>query len=163
MPQKVTLKVDANLYKKIEQAPIEYKMLLDKARDACDNAYAPYSNFFVGAAILLENGEIIIGNNQENAAYPSGLCAERTAVYWVGANYPKECIKLIAVSAKLAGESQFLGVSPCGSCRQALLEYENKQSKSIKMILEHDEGMLVFDTIKDLLPLQFSDLNLKKN
>jgi len=163
MPQKVTLKVDANLYKNKEQAPIEYKMLLDKARDACDNAYAPYSNFFVGAAILLENGKIITGTNQENAAYPSGLCAERTAVYWVGANYPKELIKLIAVSAKHAGGSQFLGVSPCGSCRQALLEYENKQSKPIKMILEHEEGMLVFDAIRDLLPLQFSDQNLKKN
>lgn len=163
MPQKVTLKVVANLYKNKEQVPIEYKMLLDKAREACNNAYAPYSNFFVGAAILLENGEIIIGTNQENAAYPSGLCAERTAVYWVGANYPNEKIKLIAVSAKHAEGNQFLGVSPCGSCRQALLEYENRQSAPIKMILEHKEGMIVFEAITDLLPLQFSDQNLKKN
>ncbi len=162
MPQQIVLRACANLYKNTEQAPEEYTKLLTKAQQACNSAYAPYSNFYVGAALLLENGEIITGTNQENAAYPSGLCAERTAIYWVGANYPNVLIKAIAVSARHAGENNFLGVSPCGSCRQALLEYENKQKKPIKMILEHAEGILVFDCIADLLPLQFSDKNIEK-
>lgn len=162
MPQQIILSACANLYKNTERVPEEYTKLLTKAQQVCDNAYAPYSNFLVGAAVLLENGEVITGTNQENAAYPSGLCAERTAIYWVGANYPNEKIKMIAVSAKHKGGNTFLGVSPCGGCRQALLEYENKQSEPIKMILEHKEGMIVFDAIADLLPLQFSDKNLKK-
>jgi cytidine deaminase len=162
MPQKILLSITANLYKKTAQIPANFEMLMKRARVACDNAYAPYSEFFVGAALLLDNGEIVIGTNQENAAYPSGLCAERTAIYWTGANYKGVKINMIAVSARHGNAQQFLGVSPCGSCRQALLEYENIQQTPIKVLLEHEEGILVFDQVADLLPLQFSKSNLEK-
>lgn len=133
------------------------KNLLLKAREASEKAYAPYSNFFVGAAILLENGAITSGANQENAAYPSGLCAERTAVFWTGANYPNQKILAIAVTAKKGPIGDFVMASPCGACRQSLLEYEIKQKKNIKVILEGNKGkVFILNGIQDLLPIQFT-------
>lgn len=103
--------------------------LLQKAQKAVETAYAPYSNFNVGAAVLLENGKIIIGNNQENAAYPSSLCAERVAIYQASAIYPNVPVKAIAISCKAKGLLVNKPISPCGSCRQAISEYENKFSQ----------------------------------
>lgn len=135
--------------------------LIEKARETCQNAYAPYSNFWVGAAILLENGEVVTGTNQENAAYPSGLCAERTAIYWAGANYPKQKIKAIAITAKKANTDNYLPVTPCGACRQAVSEYENKQGEPIKIILEGKENKVyVIESVGELLPLKFSENSL---
>ena len=100
------------------------KTLFDKAKNSRENAYAPYSNFFVGCALLLENGEIITGSNQENAAYPSGLCAERTAIFWTSANYPNEKIKKIFVIGGPKDGLSSTPIPPCGGCRQSILEYK---------------------------------------
>lgn len=162
MPKKFQISFDVEVFEAGELGSEELA-LIEKARETCKNAYAPYSNFWVGAAILLENGEIITGTNQENAAYPSGLCAERTAIYWVGANYPNQKIKAIAVTAKKADTDNYLPVTPCGSCRQAVSEYENKQDEPIKIILEGKENRVyVIDSIGELLPLKFSEGSLGK-
>jgi cytidine deaminase len=145
-----------------ELAP-EDQNLIAIARNMTDNAYAPYSEFFVGAAILLENGEIVKGSNQENAAYPSGLCAERVAVFSASAIFPGVKIKSIAVSAKTRHHVMDYPVSPCGACRQVLLEYEVKQKDPIRMLLCGVSGkILIIEKTRDLLPLSFtaSDLGI---
>jgi cytidine deaminase len=130
--------------------------LIDKATKACENAYAPYSNFHVGAALLLENGEVITGNNQENAAYPSGLCAERVALFYAGANFPNVPITKIAVVARKKHDDKILPVSPCGSCRQVMVEYEKKQEKALQIILKGaDKSFIIVPFARDLLPLAF--------
>jgi cytidine deaminase len=136
--------------------------LLNQAQKASRTAYAPYSHFHVGAAILLEDGTVVFGSNQENAAYPSGLCAERTAVFAAGANYPNQKIICIAIAAYKADDSVFLPISPCGACRQAVLEYENKQNQSIRMLMQGNNSCVyIVPSITSLLPLQFSKHNLK--
>ncbi len=132
------------------------KRLLEQAVSARKNAYAPYSNFQVGAAVLMENGEVVIGNNQENASYPSGLCAERVAVFQAGALYPGVAILAIAISA--ASENYVLDTpaGPCGNCRQAIMEYEIKQKSPISLLLQGQEGPVYkCSSLKDLLPLGF--------
>lgn len=134
------------------------QVLMKNAITARDNAYAPYSQFKVGAAILLENEEIISGSNQENASYPSGLCAERTAVYYAGAKFPDIKIKSIAVSAKSMKHSVVTPVPPCGACRQALAEYEVKQNSEIEVFFMGESGKVIrANSIKDLLPLIFDN------
>ncbi len=160
MPEKIVFSTTANLYKNENLLPDNGKMLIEKAREACKGAYSPYSNFCVGAALILEDGEVVTGANQENAAYPSGLCAERSAIYWAGANHKGKKIKAIAVTAHRAGEDKFLPVSPCGSCRQAMLEYEHIQEGDIEVLLESDGGVLVFPSVASLLPLQFDKKSL---
>ena len=137
--------------------------LLHKARIAGDQAYAPYSNFHVGAALLLENGIIVSGNNQENVAYPSGLCAERVAMYYAGAQYPNVAIKTIAITCKSAAFHVSEPLSPCGGCRQAMSEYEVRHSSNIRVILMGETGkILIVDSIADLLPFMFKAEELKK-
>jgi cytidine deaminase len=136
--------------------------LLEKAKQACQTAYAPYSNFYVGAAIMLADGTIILGSNQENAAYPSGLCAERTAVFAAGANYPKQQIMTIAVAAYKKDTLGFISVAPCGACRQALLEYEVKQETPIRLIMQSENNKIyISPSISNMLPVQFSIHQLK--
>ncbi|WP_439238508.1 cytidine deaminase [Lonepinella sp. BR2919] len=132
------------------------KKLFDVAKAARKKAYAPYSHFLVGCAMLLENGEIISGNNQENAAYPSGLCAERTAIYWASANYPDQKILKIFVVGAPENEVKNSPVPPCGACRQSILEYETKQAQNIEIYFASISGE-IFKTysIKDLLPFNF--------
>jgi cytidine deaminase len=133
------------------------------SRKMTEKAYAPYSEFFVGAAVLLENGEIITGSNQENGAYPSGLCAERVAVFAASAMFPGIPMKVIAVSAKTARLEMAEPVSPCGACRQVLLEYEMLQKKPIRVLLSKEEGkIIILEKVNDLLPLSFSGNGLKK-
>lgn len=135
--------------------------LLEQARQATARAYAPYSRYSVGAALLLENGTIVTGNNQENAAYPSGLCAERTAFFWAKSQFPDLKILSVAVSAKPSNEENFVGVTPCGSCRQAMLEYELSQNQAIKLFLEGENGTVkLIENVASLLPLCFSSKNL---
>lgn len=130
--------------------------LVNQAINASSKAYAPYSDFKVGAAILLENGNSIIGSNQENAAYPSGLCAERVAAFSAGSEYPTEKIKKIAIAARKENGA-VSPVTPCGACRQVLLEYEIKQNQSIEVLLTGIDGsILVFKSINDLLPVGFN-------
>ena len=128
--------------------------LVALATKCADSAYAPYSNFFVGTALKLDDGTIVKGNNQENAAYPSGLCAERVALFSASANYPNVGIDTIAVYARpTKGETP---VSPCGSCRQVMSEYENKQDRPIRVLLVNDLNVLEFTSSLDLLPLHFT-------
>lgn len=141
----------------------EEKKIMVLARKAAKSAYAPYSNFFVGAALLLENGKIICGNNQENVAFPSGLCAERVAFFSAGAQYPGVPIKAIAITARSDKFSIDKPVTPCGGCRQVMAEYEERYKKNIRVILSGERGKLfVVDSIKALLPLMFSGEGLRK-
>ena len=138
--------------------------LLQKARIAAESAYAPYSNFYVGAALLLEKGHIITGNNQENVAYPSGLCAERVAIYAAGATYPNEHIKTIAVTCKSPAFEVNEPLSPCGACRQAIAEYEMRHKSKIRILLAGEKGKIrMVESISDLLPFMFQAEELKKS
>lgn len=132
------------------------KKLFDAAKKIRDIAYAPYSDFTVGCAVLLENGEIVTGSNQENAAYPSGLCAERTAIFWIGANFPDSKIKkLFVIGAPRAAVSS-VPIPPCGACRQSILEYEAKQKEGIEIYFASLDGEIYKTrSIRDLLPFSF--------
>ncbi|PKP47398.1 MAG: cytidine deaminase [Bacteroidetes bacterium HGW-Bacteroidetes-12] len=138
----------------------ETKLLLAKAEQNLNNAYAPYSTFKVSSAVRLKNGEIILGTNQENAAYPSGICAERVAVFYAGATFPNEIIEEIAIVTETSNETPF---SPCGACRQVLLEYEYKQKQPIKVVLKSGNSKIwCFSSISDLLPFAFDGSSLLK-
>ena len=140
-----------------ELADSEIKMV-EKAHSMCEQAYAPYSHFQVGATLLLSNGEIVSGNNQENIAYPSGLCAERVALFFAGANFPTEKVESIVVVAKGDLVSFDKLLSPCGSCRQVLMESEMRQNKNIRVVLVSQNGRTtVFNSILDLLPFAFGN------
>ena len=141
----------------------EEKNLLSVAKKATKSAYAPYSNFFVGAAILLDDGTIVTGNNQENVAFPSGLCAERVALFTAGAQYPHKRIKTIAVTATTKKFILNKPISPCGDCRQVMAESEDRNQKNIRIILAGETGKVyIVDSVKDLLPLMFSGKGLRK-
>jgi cytidine deaminase len=158
----LTITTNLTVYKSMEDLPKEDFELLKLAKKAVKSAYAPYSQFFVGAAILLENGKISIGNNQENAAYPSGLCAERVAIFHASAKYPNIPIKKIAVS--VASKTQIINepVSPCGGCRQVISEYEMKYDSPISIIMSGETGQIyVSDSIENLLPIMFNKKHLK--
>lgn len=137
------------------------KIGIQQAQNTRLKAYAPYSNFLVGAAILLENNQIVLGNNQENAAYPSGLCAERTALYFTGANYPEQKIKKIYIAAAPRNAYSSNPIPPCGSCRQAIAEYEIKQNLNIEIYFMGNTGKIIkVDSIKNLLPFLFDKNSL---
>lgn len=145
----------------LEECSETEKKLIETAKEATKKAYVPYSEFRVGAAVLLENGEIIAGNNQENAAYPSGLCAERTAVFFANANYPDQRITTIAVAAWHNGQFTSDVITPCGGCRQVLLETENRFKAPMKILMYSNEAVYMIESVKDLLPLSFGDEMLK--
>ena len=145
-----------------EELSADDRRLINEAKLSMNNAYAPYSDFFVGAAILLENGTIVRGNNQENASYPIGLCAERVAIFAAGANYPGVKIKSLAVAARSNRFNVNSPVPPCGACRQAIAEYEHRFDKSIRIIMTGSSGkIIVSESIGNLLPLQFNSDDLK--
>ena len=132
------------------------KKLFDAAKKVRENAYAAYSNFHVGCAILLENGEIVTGSNQENAAYPSGLCAERTTIFWTSANYPNVKMKKLFVIGAPKDAVSSTPIPPCGGCRQAILEYEAKQDEGIEIYFASLDGEIYkTKSIRDLLPFSF--------
>ena len=158
--KEINLTTKITVYHIDECSDIE-KKLIEAAKSATKNAYVPYSGFKVGAAVLLENGEIISGNNQENAAYPSGLCAERTVVFFTNATYPDQKINAIAVAAFHKGKFTKDVITPCGACRQVLLETENRFNSPMKIMMYSEEGVYVLDSIKDILPLSFGDEMLK--
>ena len=140
------------------ELPAEHRMLVDTARKAFTRSYAPYSHFNVGAAILLDNGEIVSGANQENVAYPSGTCAERTACYYAGATYPDAKFCAIAVAARgTDGNEVPTPIAPCGACRQALLEYEKLAGKDVVVLLVGAKEIYQFPSVKSLLPLCFNE------
>ncbi|MDA3865328.1 MAG: cytidine deaminase [Salinivirgaceae bacterium] len=139
-----------------KELPQQDQELVEMAIEAAKKAYAPYSNFNVGASILLDNGTIVTGNNQENAAYPSGLCAERVALFYANANYPENAVKTIAVVAMKNNELVSTEVAPCGSCRQAILETETRFKTPIKMIMGGKAGFNIINNATELLPLSFT-------
>ena len=140
------------------------KELIANAKAAFTTAYAPYSGFLVGASILLDNSEIVNGSNQENVAYPSGLCAERVAMFYAGAKFPDAKIKAIAVSVISKTFKVTDVISPCGACRQVMAEYEDKQAQPIKVILHApNDDVLIANTVQDLLPFMFKSPHLKKH
>jgi cytidine deaminase len=138
------------------------KRLLLAAGQSLKNAYAPYSRFYVGAAVLLENGEVISGNNQENASYPLGLCAERVAIFSAASNYPGVKIKAIAVTASSKEFQINKPVTPCGACRQVIAEYEYRYKNPIRIIMAGENSKaLIAESIKEFLPYQFTADDLK--
>jgi len=149
-------------YEDYEQLPEHLRMLVDKASESAQNAYAPYSNFMVGAALMDANKKCYVGNNQENAAYPSGMCAERVALFAAFSQNPNIIIRALAVVA--FGTSGVVPAPPCGSCRQTIMEYEVRQKKPIELVMGYDKGSyLVANGIEDLLPLSFTNEHLGYN
>lgn len=148
-----TLKVFENL----EELPKEAISLMKLAISARENAYAPYSGFLVGAAIMLDNNEFVTGNNQENASYPSGLCAERTAIYYAGSQYPNAKVIRMAICAGSLKNKTNKPIPPCGACRQAIAEYEIKQELPIEIYFMGEIGTIAkSDSLADLLPFGFN-------
>jgi cytidine deaminase len=139
-----------------KELPIEEHVLVEQAYAAMENAYAPYSEFKVGACALMDDGSFVLGNNQENAAFPSGICAERVALFYAGANFPNKKVITLCIVAKgdLMPASQLL--SPCGSCRQVMLESENRQKQPIRVLLVNQDGRaMILDAVIQLLPFGF--------
>lgn len=155
--QNKTIQIDYQLFASKEELSEEDQLLLKKAEEALEHAYAVYSKFHVGAALLLDNGEIITGNNQENIAYPSSLCAERVALYYCKAHYPDSVVKKIAIMARSEHGELPEVISPCGGCRQVMSEYERLQDEQMTVILKGEgESIMVFQSVADLLPLSFN-------
>ena len=151
------------VYNSIDELNNEDAMLLKKAKEFTHNAYAPYSHFFVGAVAKLRNGEFVNGANQENASFPAGICAERVLLSSVSSQYPGEAIEAIAISYHNQNGESDKPVSPCGICRQTLLEYEERQQQSIRLILGGLEGKVyVIEKAGMLMPLSFTKDDLKK-
>ena len=146
-----------------DELPSEYKTLITKAKEQIPNAYAPYSGFHVGAAVLLENGEIVAGSNQENSAYPSGLCAERVTMFYANAHYPNVSAAVIAIAAFTNGDFVEEPITPCGSCRQVLLETEVRFGKDITVLLYGKNNIYAVESAKQLLPLCFEKTSLGIN
>ncbi|MDR2810988.1 MAG: cytidine deaminase [Tannerellaceae bacterium] len=139
----------------LAELPDEFKELTRLSILATRDAYAPYSKFQVGAALLLENGVIVTGNNQENVAYPSGLCAERVALFYAGAQYPDVAVYAIAIAAQTKGERVEM-ITPCGACRQVLLETENRYKRPMKVLLCGRTQIYIVESATSLLPLSFN-------
>jgi cytidine deaminase len=154
--QKETIKITVWLAGSCKELPDDDRRLLDEANEAAKQAYAPYSKFDVGAVVLLENGAIIRGSNQENAAFPSGLCAERVALFYANSQYPGIAIKTIAIVSSINGSQNTKAVYPCGACRQSMMQSEMRQKKSIRVIMAGSEDIRIVDSIKSLLPLTFN-------
>lgn len=155
--EKRTIQSEISVCRKEELDATE-QLLIDKSIKATDRAYAVYSHFKVGAALLLANGEMVIGCNQENAAYPVTICAERSALFSAGAQYPDQSVIAIAIAARdengnLLGEP----ITPCGSCRQALIETERRFGQKVKILLYGTKRIYVVDGIGLLMPLSFTD------
>lgn len=144
----------------IDELCFEYKNLCLAAVEAAGSAYAPYSNFKVGAAALLSGGLVIKGSNQENAAYPSGLCAERVALFFANSQYPERAVEVIALTAVSNGKQVDYPVPPCGACRQVLAETQLRFKNALKLILFGVQRVWVIENALDLLPLSFTNKQL---
>jgi len=157
------IKIESNFlaFESKEELPEDIRSLMDRAIEAREKAYAPYSRFKVGAAVLLDNNEVITGSNQENASYPSGLCAERTAIYYAGAKFPESRILKIALTASSQNQETSKPVPPCGACRQAISEYEVKQNSPIEIYFMGKKGeVLRSESLANLLPFVFKKSSL---
>lgn len=158
---KKTVETTVTIYN-FDELNTSQQQLIEKAKEQVEKAYAPYSGFHVGAAVELANGKIFAGSNQENSAYPSGLCAERVAMFYANSQYPDVAVNTIAIAAHTNGAFLKDPVTPCGSCRQVLLESETRFEKDITVILYGTEQIYVIDNVKQLLPLCFEKSSLHK-
>ncbi|MBR3495884.1 MAG: cytidine deaminase [Prevotella sp.] len=145
----------------LEELADDDRQLVEKAIGATQNSYAPYSNFHVGACLRLADGREVIGANQENAAFPSGLCAERSAVFAAQSMFPEEAITALAIAARNENGLTAQPVSPCGACRQVILEMEDRYKQDVRILLYGTEGVYVIPSVKSLLPLHFVDSNMR--
>jgi cytidine deaminase len=159
--KKVQINIDIEEYQHLDELNEADKNLVENAKRAVNLAYAPYSKFHVGAALLLENGEVITGSNQENSAYPSGLCAERVALFYANSKYPDVPVIALAVCAYYEDKFTLIPTPPCGSCRQVMLETETRFKTPIRLLLYGSDKIQVMKNTKDLLPLSFTGDNLK--
>ena len=163
----LTINITEKLY---EELTPEEKVLIDAAKEATYNSYAPYSQFNVGAALLLADGTIVKGANQENAAFPVGTCAERSAIFAAQSQYPEQAVNAIAIAARNGSEplepsetieppARFTShpISPCGVCRQAIVELEQRYHQNVKIMMYGEEKTYIVESVKDLLPLTFSE------
>jgi len=152
----ITIQTTFSVFEHTNELPTDVQDLMNQAVDIRKKAYAPYSKFRVGAALLLDNGQVVLGSNQENAAYPSGLCAERTAIFYAGANYPDAKIVKMAISAASDTNPTLAPIPPCGACRQSIAEYEFRQDYPIEIYFMGEKGSIYkSDSLKNLLPLTF--------
>ena len=154
----ITAKIQVCTY---DELKISEKNLIDKAKDAVKQSYSPYSRFQVGAAVLLlDSGDIIQGSNQENAAFPSGLCAERTALFYANSRYPQNAVEAIAIAAFSNGDFTEEPITPCGACRQVMVEVQNRFKHPVRLLLYGKKKIFVIDDITAILPLSFGDSQL---
>lgn len=154
--KKITVSTSATIFDDISQLPPDDFKLMQKAIEAREKAYAPYSKFNVGCAILLKNGEIVLGNNQESAAYPSGMCAERVAIWKAASEYPKITVEKLAITAASKLSKVNKPVGPCGACRQTLSEYEINQKHPIEILFMGEVGQIIkTESLLSLLPFSF--------
>ena len=159
--KKIKIFSEITVYDELAELPEEAQKLMAQAIAIREMAYAPYSHFRVGAALLLENGVVVTGNNQENAAYPSGMCAERVAIWAAGSQYPDKKILKLAITARSENHLLNQPIPPCGACRQAIAEYEIKQDRNIEIYFMGEVGKIYkSDSLHDLLPLIFDSSNL---
>ncbi|WP_396192775.1 cytidine deaminase [Flavobacterium sp.] len=159
--KEITINTTISVFNGIPDLPLEIQSLMNQAIETRKNAYAPYSRFRVGAAILLDNGKIVLGSNQENAAYPSGLCAERVAIFQAGAIYPNAKIVKLAITAASDTNPTLSPIPPCGACRQSIAEYEFKQETPIEIYFMGESGEVYkSNSINNLLPLSFDKTSL---
>ncbi len=155
--EKIKIESFLDVYSSKDELPETISSLMDEAFAARERAYAPYSNFLVGAAILLDNGEVVTGNNQENACYPAGLCAERTAIFYASSQYPDAKMLTMAITARARDKETIDPIPPCGVCRQAIAEYEIKQEAPIELYFMGEKGKVVKSaSLENILPLLFT-------
>lgn len=141
----------------IKELPPADQRLVEAAKEATYRSYAPYSNFSVGAAVMLIDGTIVTGSNQENAAYPSGLCAERTALFYANSQYPDQPVKALAIAARSLNGFLDIPIPPCGACRQVMLETEQRYQTAMRILLYGEKEIYVIEGTKTLLPLSFGE------
>ena len=152
----ITITTQFSVYDSVQELPVDIQNLMEQAVAIRKKAYAPYSRFRVGTALLLDNGKIILGSNQENAAYPSGLCAERVAIFHAGANYPEAKIITMVISAASDSNQTTAPIPPCGACRQSIAEYELNQKNPIEIYFMGEIGAIYkSESLKNLLPFLF--------
>ena len=156
----IQLKIDLK-FAQLDELDADDRTLVEKAVEATGRSYAKYSNFNVGAALRLANGEIILGANQENAVFTVGLCAERTAIFAAQVRYPDQPVVAIAIAARNANGLMRLPVSPCGSCRQVMSEVEERYGQPMRILLYGTDGVYIVNSVKDLLPLCFVDESMR--
>ena len=149
---KLEIEIQTCTYQELNE---EDRKLIDAAKEATNRSYAPYSKFSVGAAALLNNGIIVTGTNQENAAYPSGLCAERTTLFYANSQYPDQPVKTLAIAARTQTSYLESPIPPCGSCRQVLMETEQRFNQPMRILLYGKKEIFIINGTKDILPLSF--------